>query len=48
MGISLRDCADSDFEKMNQQVYKKITKYAKNLKSVAEEDGKRIRDSDNQ
>ncbi|MEH7106694.1 PFL family protein [Bacillus sp. JJ1764] len=37
MGISLRDCADSEFEKMNLQVYEKITKYAKNLKSVAEE-----------
>jgi uncharacterized protein (UPF0210 family) len=37
MGISLRDCADSDFEKMKENVYTKITKYAKNLKSVAEE-----------
>jgi len=37
MGISLRDCADSDFEKMNERVYKKITKFAQNLKRVAEE-----------
>ncbi len=37
MGISLLDCADSDFEKMKDNVYTKITKYAKNLKSVAEE-----------
>jgi uncharacterized protein len=37
MGISLRDCADSDFEKMKENVYAKITKYAKNLKTVAEE-----------
>ncbi|MCQ6278829.1 PFL family protein [Bacillus sp. EB600] len=37
MGISLLDCADSDFEKMKNNVYTKITKYAKNLKSVAEE-----------
>ncbi|MCQ6276207.1 PFL family protein [Bacillus sp. V3B] len=36
MGISLRDCADSDFDKMNQSVYEKITSYAKNLKEVAE------------
>lgn len=37
MGINLRDCADSDFEKMNQNVYDKITHYAKNLKQVAEQ-----------
>lgn len=36
MGINLLDCADSDFEKMNQRVYEKITSYAKNLKEVAE------------
>lgn len=36
MGISLRDCADSDFEKMNQKVFNKITTYAKDLKTVAE------------
>lgn len=37
MGINLRDCADSDFNKMNERVYKKIIHYAKNLKSVAQE-----------
>lgn len=37
MGISLRDCADSDFEKMNERVFKKITTYASRLKEVAEE-----------
>lgn len=37
MGINLRDCADSDFQKMNDRVYQKVTHYAKNLKSVAEE-----------
>jgi uncharacterized protein (UPF0210 family) len=36
MGISLRDCADSDFEKLNQKVFDKITHYAKDLKTVAE------------
>lgn len=36
MGISLRDCADSDFEKMQQKVYDKITHYAKDLKTTAE------------
>lgn len=37
MGISLRDCVDSDFDKMNERVYEKITRYAKNLKTVAEQ-----------
>ncbi|GIN21499.1 MAG TPA: PFL family protein [Bacillus bacterium] len=37
MGISLSDCADSDFAKMNKRVYEKITGYAGRLKSVAEE-----------
>lgn len=36
MGINLHDCADSNFEVMNQRVYDKITSYAKNLKEVAE------------
>lgn len=36
MGISLLDCADSDFEKMNKRVYDKITSYAQDLKTVAE------------
>ncbi|MDP4087488.1 MAG: PFL family protein [Bacillota bacterium] len=37
MGISLLDCADSDFQKMNARVYTKIMSYAKNLKEVAED-----------
>lgn len=37
MGISLRDCADSDFEKMNKFVYDKIVSYASRLKEVAED-----------
>ncbi|MFA9559273.1 PFL family protein [Evansella sp. AB-rgal1] len=37
MGINLRDCADSDFSKLNKRVYEKITGYASNLKSVAEQ-----------
>ncbi|WP_042349420.1 PFL family protein [Bacillus massiliigorillae] len=36
MGINLKDCADSDFEKMNKRVFEKITTYAKDLKKVAE------------
>ncbi|MBB6446353.1 PFL family protein [Bacillus benzoevorans] len=36
MGISLRNCADSDFEKMKQRVYEKITTYAKDLKETVE------------
>jgi len=40
MGISLRDCADSDFEKMNKRVYEKITTYAKDLKETAEKASK--------
>ncbi|MBY0124082.1 PFL family protein [Bacillus sp. S/N-304-OC-R1] len=37
MGISLRDCVDSNFEKMNERVFEKITHYAKDLKKVAEQ-----------
>lgn len=40
MGISLYDCADADFVKMNQKVYDKITSYAKDLKHVADCVGK--------
>lgn len=36
MGINLQDCADSNFEKMNQKVFDKITHYAKDLKVTAE------------
>jgi uncharacterized protein len=37
MGISLKNCADSDFTKMNQRIYDKITTHAQHLKEVAEE-----------
>ncbi|WP_458415447.1 PFL family protein [Schinkia sp. CFF1] len=37
MGISLKDCADSDFEKMNQKVFDKIIMHAGRLKEVAEQ-----------
>lgn len=37
MGISLRDCADSNFETMNQNVYNKIVSYAGELKETAEQ-----------
>lgn len=40
MGINLRDCADSDFEKMNKKVFDKITHYAKDLRETAETVGK--------
>ncbi|MFC4401548.1 PFL family protein [Gracilibacillus xinjiangensis] len=35
MGISLRDCADPDFSQLKEKVYKKITTYAKNLQTTA-------------
>lgn len=34
MGISLLDCVDSDLEKVNQNIYNKITKKAKDLVST--------------
>ncbi|PYZ95159.1 PFL family protein [Salipaludibacillus keqinensis] len=37
MGISLRDCIDSDFDSMNNKVYEKITSYAGQLRPVAEQ-----------
>ena len=36
MGINLMDCADSDINQFNENVYKKITTCAKNLVSVGE------------
>lgn len=36
MGISLLDCIDADLEKLNQNIYKKITSYAKDLVSVGD------------
>ncbi len=37
MGISLMDCIDSDVQKVNENIYNKITKYAKNLVETGEE-----------
>ncbi|WP_407270811.1 PFL family protein [Radiobacillus sp. PE A8.2] len=37
MGISLSDCANADFELLNKAVYNKITTYARDLKTVAEQ-----------
>ena len=37
MGISLRDCCDPDINKCCDKIYKKITTYAKDLVSVANE-----------
>jgi hypothetical protein len=37
MGINLRDCADQNIEVLNQNIYDKITNYAKNLVEIVEE-----------
>jgi uncharacterized protein (UPF0210 family) len=37
MGISLRDCADSDAKRATQKIYDKITRYAERLVPVGEE-----------
>ncbi|WP_300328644.1 PFL family protein [Fusobacterium sp.] len=37
MGISLMDCADSDINRFNEKIYKKITTYAKDLVKVGDE-----------
>lgn len=37
MGISLLDCIDSDIEKVNENIYNKIKKYAANLVETGEE-----------
>ena len=37
MGISLLDCIDSDLEKLNQNIYEKIIRYAKDLVKTGEE-----------
>ena len=42
MGISLLDCIDSDLEKLNKNIYKKITTMAKNLVSTGNEIEKEI------
>lgn len=37
MGISLLDCIDSDLERLNEKIYKKITTKARNLVKTGEE-----------
>ena len=37
MGISLKDCIDADSQEMNRKVYEKITGYAKELRSTADQ-----------
>ena len=37
MGISLLDCIDSDIEKVNENIYNKIKKYASNLVETGEQ-----------
>ena len=37
MGISLIDCADPDINKFNENIYKKITTYAKDLVKIGDE-----------
>lgn len=37
MGISLLDCVDSDLKKLNENIYNKITRLAKNLVATGEE-----------
>lgn len=39
LGISLLDCVDSDIEKLNEKIYKKITTVAKDLVKVGNEIG---------
>lgn len=42
MGISLLDCVDSDSKKLNDKIYDKITKNAKELVSVGEDISKEL------
>ena len=37
LGISLMDCIDSDLEKLNQNIYNKITTVARDLVAVGAE-----------
>ena len=37
LALSLRDCCDTDVKAVGEKVYNKITKYAKNLVSMAQE-----------
>lgn len=42
MGISLIDCADPDINKFNENIYRKITTYAKDLVKVGDEIAKQF------
>lgn len=42
MGVSLIDCADPDINKFNENIYKKITAYAKDLVKVGDEIAKQF------
>lgn len=42
MGISLLDCADPDVNKFNENIYKKITTYARDLVKVGDEIAKQF------
>ncbi|MDD6310646.1 MAG: PFL family protein [Firmicutes bacterium] len=42
MGISLMDCIDSDLNKVNENIYKKITTYAKDLVKTGNEIGNEL------
>ena len=37
LGISLLDCIDSDLDRLNDKIYNKITKVAKDLVAVGEQ-----------
>ena len=37
LGISLLDCIDDDLDTLNEKIYRKITKTARNLVSTGEE-----------
>ena len=37
LGISLMDCIDSDLDKLNEKIYKKITTTAKDLVKTGKE-----------
>ena len=37
LGISLLDCVDTDLDRLNEKIYKKITTLAENLVSTGEE-----------
>ena len=42
LGISLMDCIDSDLDRLNEKIYKKITTLAKDLVKTGEEISREI------